>query len=172
MDAASFLSVKGIAADKLTHQTGRRNLIIHIRFLYKVQNFDNRTNFIIAFVLRLNGRQQGENMLLQYRQLIQGGAVENHIRMLLIRENPPLLASADTVPHGKGTLYGRAPGFKVVSETATFAYKVDNVYSPQEEVTISYNDETIGINWPIDNMEIKLSEKDKHGIKFIDAEHF
>ena len=67
---------------------------------------------------------------------------------------------------------GFAHGFLVVSETATFAYKVDNVYSPQEEVTISYNDETIGINWPIDNMEIKLSEKDKHGIKFIDAEHF
>jgi dTDP-4-dehydrorhamnose 3,5-epimerase len=67
---------------------------------------------------------------------------------------------------------GFAHGFLVVSETATFAYKVDNVYSPQEEVTISYNDETIGINWPIDDIEIKLSEKDKHGIRFIDAEYF
>ena len=67
---------------------------------------------------------------------------------------------------------GFAHGFLVLSEQATFAYKVDNVYAPSEEVSISYNDKDIDIKWPIEGLEIKLSEKDKNGIKFIDAEYF
>ena len=67
---------------------------------------------------------------------------------------------------------GFAHGFLVVSEEATFAYKVDNVYTPSEEVTIYFDDEDIDIKWPIEGMDIKLSEKDKKGIRFVDAEHF
>lgn len=67
---------------------------------------------------------------------------------------------------------GFAHGFLVISESATFAYKVDNVYAPDKEITISYNDKDIDIKWPIEGMDIILSEKDKKGIKFIDAEYF
>ena len=67
---------------------------------------------------------------------------------------------------------GFAHGFLVVSESATFAYKVDNIYSPDNEITISYNDEILDIKWPIDGLDIILSEKDKNGIKFTDAEYF
>lgn len=67
---------------------------------------------------------------------------------------------------------GFAHGFLVISEQAILAYKVDNIYAPTEEVTISFDDKDIDIKWPIDGMELKLSEKDKRGIHFIDAEYF
>ncbi len=67
---------------------------------------------------------------------------------------------------------GFAHGFLVISESATFAYKVDNIYAPKEEITISFDDKDLDIKWPIEGMNIIMSEKDKNGIKFIDAEYF
>ncbi len=56
---------------------------------------------------------------------------------------------------------GFAHGFLVLSDTATFAYKCDDVYHPNDEGGIPYNDPTIGVKWPLDG-EPLLSEKDKH----------
>jgi dTDP-4-dehydrorhamnose 3,5-epimerase len=56
---------------------------------------------------------------------------------------------------------GMAHGFLVLSPEAVFAYKVDNVYAPQAERSILYNDPTIGINWELPAAQILLSEKDK-----------
>lgn len=56
---------------------------------------------------------------------------------------------------------GFAHGFVVLSETAVFAYKCDNYYSPEYDGGILWNDPSIGINWGIPEADIKLSEKDK-----------
>ena len=56
---------------------------------------------------------------------------------------------------------GFAHGFLVLSETATFSYKCDDFYHPNDEGGIIYNDPTIGVEWPKLNCEIILSEKDK-----------
>lgn len=55
---------------------------------------------------------------------------------------------------------GFAHGFVVVSESAEFAYKCDDVYHPEDEGGILWNDPDVGIKWP-DVGEIILSEKDK-----------
>ncbi len=55
---------------------------------------------------------------------------------------------------------GFAHGFLVLSEEAIFAYKVDNVYAPQEEASIRWDDPTVGIKWPIDANDVLTSEKD------------
>lgn len=55
---------------------------------------------------------------------------------------------------------GFAHGFLVLSETATFCYKVDDFYHPEDEVGLAYNDPDIGVPWPIEG-EVSLSEKDK-----------
>ena len=55
---------------------------------------------------------------------------------------------------------GFAHGFVVVSDYAEFAYKCDELYHPEDEGGIMWNDPAIGIDWP-DVGEIILSEKDK-----------
>jgi len=49
----------------------------------------------------------------------------------------------------------------VLSEAATFFYKVDKFYEPGNEVGIIYNDSALNINWQLTDSEIILSEKDK-----------
>ncbi len=56
---------------------------------------------------------------------------------------------------------GFAHGFVVLSETATFFYKVDKFYEPGNEVGIMYNDKDLNIDWKLSESEIILSEKDK-----------
>ena len=54
-------------------------------------------------------------------------------------------------------------GFSVLSETAVFAYKVDNLYCKEAEFGICYDDETIGVDWRIPKEKVLTSEKDRIG---------
>lgn len=63
---------------------------------------------------------------------------------------------------------GFAHGFLVLSDTAVFCYKVDDIYHPNDEGGIMWNDPAVGIEWPalqgdeqFDASKIILSEKDK-----------
>ena len=56
---------------------------------------------------------------------------------------------------------GFAHGFLVMSDYAEFAYKCDDLYHPEDEGGIMWNDPAIGIEWK-DVGELILSEKDKH----------
>ncbi len=56
---------------------------------------------------------------------------------------------------------GFAHGFVVLSETALFAYKVDNYYSPECDRGIQFNDPQLKIDWKVDQEQLQLSEKDK-----------
>ena len=67
---------------------------------------------------------------------------------------------------------GFAHGFLVLSDEAIFTYKVDNVYAPQAEASIRFNDETIGIDWPVAEEHLLLSPKDKAAPLFKDAVYF
>ena len=55
---------------------------------------------------------------------------------------------------------GFAHGFLVLSEEAIFTYKVDNIYAPQAEAGIRWNDPALNIQWPINPKEVLTSEKD------------
>ncbi len=67
---------------------------------------------------------------------------------------------------------GCAHGFVVLSEEAIFTYKVDNVYAPQYEACIRWNDSDIAISWPIDKEKVITSTKDLQGKSFADADLF
>jgi dTDP-4-dehydrorhamnose 3,5-epimerase len=56
---------------------------------------------------------------------------------------------------------GFAHGFVVLSEYATFFYKVDKFYEPGNEVGIMYNDKDLNIDWRLPMDELIFSEKDK-----------
>ena len=54
---------------------------------------------------------------------------------------------------------GFAHGFLTLSDTAEFLYKTTDFYSKEHEHSISWNDETIAIRWPI--KDVSLSSKDQ-----------
>jgi len=59
------------------------------------------------------------------------------------------------VPHGF------AHGFVTLSDSTTFAYKVDNYYVPEHDRGIAFDDEQLKINWQLLAEELQLSDKDK-----------
>ncbi len=67
---------------------------------------------------------------------------------------------------------GFAHGFLVLSDEAIFTYKVDNVYMPQAEAGIRWNDPALGIQWPIDPSKVLTSDKDLCQPLLADAELF
>ncbi len=59
---------------------------------------------------------------------------------------------------------GFAHGFLVLSDEAQFQYKVDNIYTPQSEATLRFDDPALGIDWRIPREEMILSDKDMKGL--------
>ena len=55
---------------------------------------------------------------------------------------------------------GFAHGFSVLSPTAIFSYKCDNLYDKQEEGGIIYNDPTLAIDWKVPVDKMIVSDKD------------
>jgi dTDP-4-dehydrorhamnose 3,5-epimerase len=73
-----------------------------------------------------------------------------HVAVLLTGENKRQLF----VPRGF------AHGFVVLTDTATFAYKVDNRYAPEFDAGIRWDDTKLNIKWGINESEVLVSEKD------------
>jgi dTDP-4-dehydrorhamnose 3,5-epimerase len=74
-----------------------------------------------------------------------------HVAVELTGENKRQLF----VPHGF------AHGFVVLSDSATFAYKVDNYYAPNHDRGIAFDDVRLNIDWELTMQELQLSDKDK-----------
>lgn len=114
-------------------------------------------------VLRGIHFQQGEHAQAKLVRVLEGKVLDvavdlrkdsptfgQHVAVELTADNHTQLF----VPRG----FGHA--FVVLSPTATFFYKCDNLYNKASEGGIIYNDPTIGIDWQIDASELLLSEKD------------
>ena len=65
---------------------------------------------------------------------------------------------------------GFAHGFVTLSDAAEFLYKTTDFYSKEHEQAIRWNDETIGIQWPI--KDISLSAKDENAQSFKETSYF
>jgi dTDP-4-dehydrorhamnose 3,5-epimerase len=65
---------------------------------------------------------------------------------------------------------GFAHGFSVLSETAVFSYKCDNMYSREYERAINPFDPKLAIDWQLNESELKVSDKDKVAPLFADAD--
>jgi len=70
------------------------------------------------------------------------------------------------IPEG----FGHA--FLVLSESAGFAYKVTDYYSPEGERTVAWNDPDLAIPWPIKPEDAVVSEKDAKGKVLREAQVF
>ena len=74
-----------------------------------------------------------------------------HVAVELSAENKRQLM----IPRGFGH------GFSVLTPTAVFAYKCDNVYNKASEAGIRFDDPALGIDWKVKPEEAVLSDKDK-----------
>ena len=74
-----------------------------------------------------------------------------HVAVELSAENNRQLM----IPRGFGH------GFSVLTPTAVFAYKCDNVYNTASEAGIRFDDPALGIDWKVKPEEAVLSDKDK-----------
>jgi dTDP-4-dehydrorhamnose 3,5-epimerase len=55
---------------------------------------------------------------------------------------------------------GFAHGFLVLSDTADFLYKTTDLYAPQAEGAVRFDDAAIGIEWPDVGLTYRLADKD------------
>jgi dTDP-4-dehydrorhamnose 3,5-epimerase len=67
---------------------------------------------------------------------------------------------------------GFAHGFLVLEDDTEFLYKTTDYYALEHERTIQCNDSELAIEWPIADLEIHLSDKDKKGTALANAETF
>ena len=126
-------------------------------------------------VLRGLHFQKGEFSQAKLVRVLQGTVVDVAVDL---RKSSPTFGKyvmVELSAENKRQLFiprGFAHGFQVLSDTAVFTYKVDNIYAPQAECSIRYDDPKIGIAWPITNpQELLLSEKDlQHAVSFDEAE--
>lgn len=66
---------------------------------------------------------------------------------------------------------GFAHGFLVLSDSADFLYKATDLYAPQHERCVIWNDADIAIAWPL-HEEPQLAAKDRAGRRLADSEVF
>ncbi len=67
---------------------------------------------------------------------------------------------------------GFAHGFYVTSESADVMYKCTDLYAPQFDRTLRWDDPDIGINWPLFGGPPLLSPKDQAGLALRDADTY
>jgi dTDP-4-dehydrorhamnose 3,5-epimerase len=67
---------------------------------------------------------------------------------------------------------GFAHGFVALEDGTDFLYKCTAAYEPANESSLLWNDQTVGIEWPLEGIEPLLSAKDKVGLPFADVELF
>lgn len=68
---------------------------------------------------------------------------------------------------------GFAHGFYVISEEAEFVYKCTDVYNPNAEVSLKWDDASLNISWPLVEGKLpQLSGKDENGLTFVNAPKF
>ncbi len=66
---------------------------------------------------------------------------------------------------------GFAHGFSVLSEVAVFQYKCDNLYCPESEGAIAWDDKSLDIDWRIPSNDVILSEKDRKHPNLSDSDY-
>jgi dTDP-4-dehydrorhamnose 3,5-epimerase len=68
---------------------------------------------------------------------------------------------------------GFAHGFYVTSEYADFQYKCTDIYHPDSEISLAWDDPTVGIEWPIpEGEQPQLSGKDTEGLAWAEIPLF
>jgi dTDP-4-dehydrorhamnose 3,5-epimerase len=143
--------------------------------VYKVDFMQENESKSSYGVVRGLHYQSGEFSQAKLVRVIRGCVVD--VAVDLRRSSPTfgkhvMVELSDTNKRQLFIPRGFAHGFAVLSDEAIFTYKVDNVYAPQTEACIRWNDPALGIKWPLPEADVKTSEKDMRGVTLSEAETF
>jgi len=139
------------------------NLDLHYDFIQDNESFSSKG------VLRGLHYQTGEHSQAKLVRVIEGEVIDIVVD---IREGSPTYGEHVSVKLTKENKRqflvprGFAHGFVVISETALFAYKCDNIYHKASEASMHPLCSNLNLDWGIDKEIVQLSEKDKVGLSF------
>lgn len=142
------------------------------RVIGDVKFIQDNESFSTRGVLRGLHFQKGEYSQAKLVRVSQGAVLDVAVDL---RKNSPTFGQhvAVELSHENGRQLfiprGFAHGFVVLSDVAQFQYKVDNVYAPQSEATLRFDDPALGIDWRIPANEMLLSDKDLRGYTFTEV---
>lgn len=137
-----------------------------------VQDNESRSSF---GVLRGLHFQKGEWSQAKLVRVIKGKVLD--VAVDLRRSSPTFgkHVSVELSDENKRQFFiprGFAHGFLVLSDEAIFSYKVDQVYAPQAEMSLLYNDPDLGIDWMLPASQLIISDKDKQALSFNEIPYF
>lgn len=135
----------------------------HIGKINFVQDNESRSSY---GVLRGLHFQKGEYSQAKLVRVLEGRVLD--VAVDLRRSSPTFgkYVAVELSAENARQLFiprGFAHGFLVLSESATFVYRVDNVYAPQEEASLIFNDKQVGVAWNFPEDKMLLSPKDRAG---------
>ena len=117
--------------------------------------------------------QRGENAQSKLVRVVEGCVLDVAVD---VRRGSPTFGrhvAVELSAENKRQLFiprGFAHGFAVLSQSAVFQYKCDNLYAPQSEGAVIWNDPEIGIDWRIPADSVLLSDKDRVHPALADAQ--
>jgi dTDP-4-dehydrorhamnose 3,5-epimerase len=144
----------------------------HIGEINFVQDNESKSSF---GVLRGLHYQKAEFSQAKLVRVLKGKVLDVAVDLRKSSQTFGKYASVELSDENKRQFFiprGFAHGFVVLSKEAIFTYKVDNIYTPAQEASIKYNDSFIHVDWPIAEEQMLLSEKDRNGKNFEDADVF
>ncbi|MCR5570091.1 MAG: dTDP-4-dehydrorhamnose 3,5-epimerase [Paludibacteraceae bacterium] len=164
-----FGDARGYFFESFRQEEFDRHIGHHVEF---IQDNESKSSY---GVLRGLHYQKGEFAQAKLVRVVKGCVLDVAVD---IRKSSPTFGqyvAVELSEDNKKQLYiprGFAHGFVVKSQEAVFCYKVDNVYAPQAEAGIVYNDPTINVEWGVPEKDVLLSAKDTVSPKLLDAEVF
>lgn len=141
--------------------------IAPVRF---VQDNESRSRYGVVRGLHF---QRGEKSQSKLVRVVEGSVWD--VAVDLRRGSPTFgrYVGVELSAENKLQLYiprGFAHGFSVLSPSVVFQYKCDNLYAPEAEGAICWDDPEIAVDWKIAPGDVILSEKDKHNPSLAEAE--
>lgn len=153
-----FEDERGYFMESFNQKTFNEGIGHTVTFVQDNQSFSTRG------VLRGLHYQCGEHAQAKLVRVLTGEVIDIAVD---IRPNSETYGQSFSIlltAENRKQLYiprGFAHGFIVLSDTATFFYKCDNLYNKESEGGIIYNDPTLNIDWGMPETEFIISEKDK-----------
>ena len=120
-------------------------------------NFSRSTYGVLRGLHLQNPRPQGK-LLSVFKGCVLDISVDVRVGSPTFRKHVAVELSED---NGRQVFVpqGFAHGFVVLSETADFFYKCDNLYSPTDEIVVRWNDPTLGIDWQVANPTVSPRDR-------------